>query len=74
MRDLYRKFYPEEKDCFTYWSARFQCKAKNKGWRLDYNIVSKELEGMAVDVIRMKDQEGSDHCPLIAEFEETLLR
>ena len=62
--DTFRYFYPEQTDCYTWWSYRFQARAKNTGWRIDYFCVSKELEGKLVSVSIHSDILGSDHCPV----------
>eukprot|EP00898_Chlorokybus_atmophyticus_P007197 jgi/Chlat1/7479/Chrsp6S07483 len=49
---------------FTYWSYRFNSRAKNKGWRLDYFIVSKSLADRVHDSFVLPDVMGSDHCPI----------
>jgi exodeoxyribonuclease-3 len=63
--DLYRHLYPTEKDCYTYWGYRFQARAKNKGWRLDYYVASPGLLERLDDVTVAKTILGSDHVPLI---------
>jgi exodeoxyribonuclease III len=40
--DVYRHLHPETTQ-YTYWSYRFNAKTKNKGWRLDYFVLSKAL-------------------------------
>lgn len=37
--DAFRTRYPEHTG-YTYWSYRFNLRARNKGWRLDYFLVS----------------------------------
>ena len=68
--DAYRHKYPNEKDgCYTYWSHFMNGFAANRGWRLDYFIMSPELKEGIVDVQPMRDlpgkKRGSDHCPLV---------
>jgi subtilisin family serine protease len=40
--DVWRAAHPKLRQ-FTYWSARFNCRGNNKGWRLDYALVSPSL-------------------------------
>ena len=50
---------------YTYWGYRFNLRAKNKGWRLDYFLVSDELFKQAVhDCFHLPGLMGSDHAPL----------
>lgn len=63
---MYRHFFPDEKvNCYTYWGYRFNARAKNKGWRLDYFLTDSEFLSR-VDRIWIDSQQlGSDHAPLI---------
>lgn len=54
---------------YTFWSARAGLRATNKGWRLDYFLISKDQIDKPrniklVDSTIMDSQEGSDHCPI----------
>ncbi len=50
---------------FTYWGYRGGLRAKNKGWRLDYFLLSRELfDSKAFDTYHLTGYNGSDHCPL----------
>ncbi len=62
--DSFRYFYPDLENVYSWWSYRFQARAKNAGWRIDYFLVSKDLEGRLQDAKILTDVEGSDHCPV----------
>jgi exodeoxyribonuclease III len=65
MVDAFRAFHPNEKDKYSYYSYRFNCKAKNIGWRLDYFVVSESLmDKVEESDIWVEDYGASDHCPL----------
>jgi exodeoxyribonuclease III len=49
---------------FTYWGYRGNLRAKNKGWRLDYFLISDTLVNKAYDAYHLTEYFGSDHCPL----------
>lgn len=49
---------------YTYYSYRFNCRAKGIGWRLDYCLTSPELAGDVHDAFILPDVMGSDHVPL----------
>jgi len=61
--DTFRHFHPETIK-YSWWSARFNSRAKNVGWRIDYFIVSNALVPKISDAFILNDVEGSDHCPV----------
>jgi exodeoxyribonuclease-3 len=66
--DTFRHFYPEVVK-YSWWSARFNSRAKNVGWRIDYFLVSKSLIPDVKDAFILNEIEGSDHCPVGIELE-----
>ena len=62
--DTYRYFYPDQTDIYSWWSYRFRAREKNAGWRIDYFLVSKELEEQLMDARIHTEVTGSDHCPV----------
>ena len=62
--DTFRYFYPELEGAYSWWSYRFQARAKNAGWRIDYFLVSQCLQERLQDAVIYKDVMGSDHCPV----------
>ena len=66
--DTFRKFYPDE-ERFTWWSYFGKAREKNVGWRIDYFIVSDELENNLKDARIYDEIMGSDHCPVGIEIE-----
>lgn len=67
--DTFRHFYPDQEGIYSWWSYRFQARAKNAGWRIDYFITSKSLEEKLVDAKIHTDILGSDHCPVELEID-----
>ena len=61
--DTFRHLYPENVK-YSWWSYRFNSRAKNVGWRIDYFLASKNALGMVKDAFIMNDVMGSDHCPV----------
>ena len=52
--DSFRYFYPDAEGIYSWWSYRFQARAKNAGWRIDYFLVSEELaERMDLSLIHI---------------------
>jgi exodeoxyribonuclease-3 len=62
-KDTYRELYPEKVE-YSWWSYRFNARAKNIGWRIDYFVVSDRLMPMVEDSMIYGNVEGSDHCPI----------
>lgn len=62
--DTFRYFHPDEEGIYSWWSYRFKAREKNAGWRIDYFLVSGELEEKIIDASIHTDVMGSDHCPV----------
>ena len=62
--DSYRYFYPDTEGVYSWWSYRFQARAKNAGWRIDYFLVSENMENRMSGATIHTDIMGSDHCPI----------
>jgi exodeoxyribonuclease-3 len=54
---------------YTWWSYRANSRANNKGWRLDYAMVSKPLQEKIKRAVILSDAVHSDHCPILVEIE-----
>ncbi len=54
---------------YTWWSYRANARNNNKGWRLDYGMVSKPLENRLKRSIILKEAKHSDHCPILVEID-----
>ena len=66
--DSFREINQEEYQ-YTWWSTRGQAWANNTGWRLDYQVVSRNLAGLAKSCEIYKEQRFSDHAPLIIDYQ-----
>ena len=62
--DTFRHFYPDMTGIYSWWSYRFQSRAKNAGWRIDYFVVSEALKDRLVGANIHTQVLGSDHCPV----------
>ncbi len=62
--DTFRYFYPDEVGAYSWWSYRFNARAKNAGWRIDYFLVSDSIKDKLEDAKIHSDVLGSDHCPV----------
>ena len=65
--DTYRHLYPEKVQ-YTFWSVRAKLRPSNRGWRLDYFLLSNDYESKhkikLIDSLIHDQQYGSDHCPI----------
>lgn len=61
--DVFRHLYPDKIE-YTYWSYRFNARARNAGWRIDYFIISPNLIGRVKNITIHPEIYGSDHCPV----------
>jgi len=61
--DSYRYLYPEKIE-YSWWSYRFNARANNTGWRIDYFVVSDNAKDKIRDAKIHTDIFGSDHCPV----------
>ena len=62
-KDTYRTLYPTKVE-YSWWSYRFNARANNAGWRIDYFLVSDRLMKNVRDSIIHTEVLGSDHCPI----------
>lgn len=67
--DTFRYFYPDKANIYSWWSYRFSARVKNAGWRIDYFITSKRLDGNLKGAGIHNEIFGSDHCPVELELE-----
>uniref|UniRef100_A0A7S1KWE1 DNA-(apurinic or apyrimidinic site) endonuclease n=1 Tax=Neobodo designis TaxID=312471 RepID=A0A7S1KWE1_NEODS len=67
MVDAFRHKYPTaaKAGTYTFFSARFNQRAKGNGWRLDYFVVSAALAARVVDCFPLTSYADSDHQPLV---------
>ena len=61
--DTWRFQHPDEVK-YSWWSYRFNARANNAGWRIDYFVVSEALRDRIVSTEIHNEIMGSDHCPV----------
>jgi exodeoxyribonuclease III len=66
--DSFRHFNKEPHN-YTWWSFRANARAKNLGWRIDYNMVSESLQDKMLRSYILSEAKHSDHCPAVVEIE-----
>ena len=62
--DTFRHLYPDLEGAYSWWSYRFNARANNAGWRIDYFLVSDRLQDKINKAYICPEIEGSDHCPV----------
>ena len=66
--DSFRHF-NKEPHHYTWWTFRQGARGKNLGWRIDYNLVSTNLESKMKRAVILPDAVHSDHCPVVLEID-----
>ncbi|MFN7421611.1 MAG: exodeoxyribonuclease III, partial [Flavobacterium sp.] len=54
---------------YSWWSYRANARNNNKGWRIDYNLVSESLRDRLQRAVILPEAKHSDHCPIVVEIE-----
>lgn len=67
--DSFRYLYPDKKEAYSWWSYMGRAREKNVGWRIDYFIVSKNIENKIKEAKIHSEIMGSDHCPVELEID-----
>ena len=62
--DTFRYFNPDLEGIYSWWSYRFNARKNNDGWRIDYFLVSNNLEDRIKEASIDTEILGSDHCPV----------
>ncbi|MDU5545669.1 MAG: exodeoxyribonuclease III, partial [Clostridium perfringens] len=62
--DTFRYFNPDLEGVYSWWSYRFNARKNNAGWRIDYFLVSNNLEDRIKEASIDTEILGSDHCPV----------
>lgn len=66
--DSFRLLYPDLTGAYTWWSYRFNARANNAGWRIDYFLVSSRIAQSVEGALIYSEIYGSDHCPVGLEL------
>ena len=66
--DTFRHFNQEPHN-YTWWTYRFNARARNLGWRIDYQAVSSSLEMKLKRALILPEARHSDHCPTVLEID-----
>lgn len=66
--DAFRYLHPEAVS-YSWWSFRAGSRARNKGWRIDYQSITDNLRGQLRQAAQLPDAVHSDHCPVWVELD-----
>lgn len=53
---------------YSWWSYRANARANNKGWRIDYNMLTENLAPNLQSAAILPSAVHSDHCPVVVEL------
>jgi len=65
--DTFREFNSKPYQ-YSWWSYRQNSRAKNLGWRIDYNFISEKLKSRLKYAEILPNVMHSDHCPVMVEI------
>lgn len=66
--DTFRMFNPEPHN-YSWWSYRANARNNNKGWRIDYHLVSEDMKDRIKRAFILPEAKHSDHCPVGIEID-----
>mgnify|MGYP003593511913 CR=1 FL=1 len=66
--DTFRVF-NQEPHQYSWWSYRANARAKNLGWRIDYNLVTENLKSKLKHAAILPEAKHSDHCPVLLQID-----
>ena len=67
--DAYRQFIGEDTASYSWWSLRTRARARNVGWRLDYQITTPKLAALVSKAEIPMEPVLSDHAPVIMDYD-----
>lgn len=63
------RYLNKEPHNYTWWSYRANARNNNKGWRIDYHMVSEPMKDRIKRAYILPEAKHSDHCPIVVEIE-----
>ena len=68
LTDSFRHLYPDRRDVYSWWSYMGNARERNVGWRIDYFLVSGQIQNRIREAAIRMEVQGSDHCPVVLEI------
>lgn len=63
------RYFNDEPNNYTWWSYRANARARNLGWRIDYEMISNPIANKMKRAIILPEAKHSDHCPVLLEID-----
>ena len=63
------RYFNQEPHQYTWWTFRSNARARNLGWRIDYQMVTASLQQNLKRSLILAQAKHSDHCPVLLELE-----
>ncbi len=63
------RYLNKEPHHYTWWSYRANARKNNKGWRIDYHMVSEPMRDRIKRAYILPEAKHSDHCPIVIEID-----
>jgi exodeoxyribonuclease-3 len=67
--DAVRAAHPNERGIYTWWSHAPHAFAENKGWRIDFQLVTTDIAASVRSAYVYTGRRFSDHGPVIVEYD-----
>jgi exodeoxyribonuclease III len=67
--DAFRSHVGEVPGLYSWWTYRAGARERNKGWRIDYHLVSQGLEYRVTRAVIERDLHVSDHAPVTISYD-----
>ncbi len=62
------RYFNQQPHQYSWWTYRANARANNKGWRIDYQLVSEPLQSRLLRAALLPEAKHSDHCPVLLEI------
>lgn len=62
------RYFNQDPHHYSWWSYRAGSRERNKGWRIDYNLISKTLKQHLQHAVILREVKHSDHCPVLVDL------
>ncbi|WKW46944.1 exodeoxyribonuclease III [Myroides sp. JBRI-B21084] len=63
------RFLNKEPHNYSWWSYRANARNNNKGWRIDYHLMTENMKNRLKRAYILPDAKHSDHCPVAIEID-----